>query len=406
MSTKSWSLSPPPLIASGLFLLSILSGSALADDAATPEPHWSGLPIWGAEAQARGYQIPLPLGIGITGYSARQPVDIHDLQLGRRDNPPRSVTNFLQINRVDTSQQNVSAKIDVLVFPFLDVYALLGYTKGTTKGLIQVPGDPILGIFEPAVLQLNASFRGPTYGGGVTAQGGFKVSDWRDLTAIVVADVNRTKTELKFDNETLIAKTKPMATVFSARVGVHGTLGPRPVGRSGRAPCTRRSSKRLRAVSPTRTFSSSWSSRRRNRGTRCSVAPSRLARSSSSLLEEGLAPESRSSRAPCTDSDRSPALPGRVTRRSRRPSEFGQPILHLFACGLPAAKSERQRHRDRDRTECQKERQFHDFVGDAHRAQAHRDDQAQYGNPCDPGEALRMRDVGAANGAVRDVGQP
>jgi hypothetical protein len=222
----SWSASPLRVIACGLWVLSIFSGGVLAADAVPPGPHWSGLPIWAAEAEARGYQLPLPFGIGITGYSARQPVDIHDLQLGRNPNPPVSVTNFLQINRVDTSQQNASAKIDVLILPFLDVYALLGYTKGTTKGLIQIPGEPILGIIEPAVLQLNASFRGPTYGGGVTVQGGAKVSDWRDLTAFVVADVNRTKTDLKFDNETLIANTKPVATVFSARVGLHGTAGP------------------------------------------------------------------------------------------------------------------------------------------------------------------------------------
>ena len=212
-------------VACGLLALSIFSGGALADDNAAPVPHWSGLPIWGAEAAARGYQLPLPFGVGVTAYSARQPVDIHDLQLGRNPNPPVSVTNFLQINRVDTSQKNASAKIDVLILPFLDVYALLGYTKGTTKGLIQVPGDPILGIFEPALLQLNASFRGPTYGAGVTAQGGAKVSDWRDLTAFGVVDLNRTKTDLKFDNETLIANTKPVATVFSARLGLHGMLG-------------------------------------------------------------------------------------------------------------------------------------------------------------------------------------
>jgi len=225
-STMSWSASPLRVIARCLWVLSVFSGGALAADAATSGPHWSGLPIWAAEAEAKGYQLPLPFGIGITAYSARQPVDIHDLQLGRNPNPPRSVTNFLQINRVDTSQQNASAKIDVLVLPFLDVYALLGYTKGTTKGLIQVPGDPILGIFEPAVLQLNASFRGPTYGAGVTLQGGAKISDWRDLTVFGVADVNRTKTDLKFDNETLIANTKPVATVFSARLGLHGTAGP------------------------------------------------------------------------------------------------------------------------------------------------------------------------------------
>jgi len=206
--------------------LSFASGGALAADAPIPEPHWSGLPVWGVEAEARGYQIPLPFGIGVTAYSARQPVNIHDLQLGRNGLPPVSVKNFLQIDRVDTSQQNLSAKLDVLVFPFLDVYALVGYTTGTTNGLIQIPEDPVLGLIEPRVLQLNASFHGPTYGGGVTLQGGFKVSDWRDLTAFVVADANRTKTILSFENETLVADTKPVATVFSARAGLHGTVGP------------------------------------------------------------------------------------------------------------------------------------------------------------------------------------
>lgn len=223
--TISCSIRRFPLVASALFALYIFSGGARADDAAAPQPHWSGLPIWSAEAEARGYEIPLPFGIGVTAYSARQPVDIHDLQLGRNGNPPVSVTNFLQINRVDTSQKNISAKFDVLVFPFLDVYALLGYTTGTTKGLIQIPGEPILGIIEPAVLQLNAAFNGPTYGAGVTLQGGGKVSDWHDLTAIVAADWNRTQTKLSFENEALIANTKPVATVFSARVGLHGTVG-------------------------------------------------------------------------------------------------------------------------------------------------------------------------------------
>lgn len=215
----SRSLSPRPLVAAGLSILLALSGGAHAAD-----PHWSGLPIWGAEAEARGYQLPNPFGIGITAYSARQPVNIQDLQLGRKE--PISVTNFLQIDQVDTSQQNVSAKFDVLIFPFLSVYALLGYTQGSTKGVIQVPGEPILGFIEPRQLQLDAEFNGPTYGAGFTLQGGMRVSEWRDLTAIVVADWNRTQTKLSFDNETLIAHTKPIATVFSGRVGLHGTIDP------------------------------------------------------------------------------------------------------------------------------------------------------------------------------------
>src|SRR5678816_3899501 len=201
--TMSESISRFTAIAAGLLALSMFSGGALADDAATPASHWSGLPIWGAEAEARGYQVPLPFGIGVTAYAARQPVNIQDLQLGRNGKEPVSVNNFLQIDKVDTSQQNISAKLDLLLFPFFDVYALLGYTKGTTKGHIQVPGEPVLGIIEPRTLQLNAKFNGPTYGAGFTLQGGGKISDWRDLTAIVVGDWNRTQTKLSFENESV-----------------------------------------------------------------------------------------------------------------------------------------------------------------------------------------------------------
>jgi hypothetical protein len=177
------------------------------------------LPIWGAEAAARGYQIPLPFGIGVTVYSARQPVNLHDLLLARNGNPPVSVTNFLQIDRVDTSQKNISAKFDVLVLPFLDVYALAGYTTGTTKGVIQVPATPALEI-DPLQLQLDARFKGPTYGWGTTLQGGAKVGESRDLLAFAVADINQTRTDLSFSNERLLAGTKPITTVFSPRASV------------------------------------------------------------------------------------------------------------------------------------------------------------------------------------------
>ena len=65
--TMSWPASPFRLIACGLWMLAIFSGGALAADAATSGSHWSGLPIWGAEAEAKGYQLPLPFGIGVTG---------------------------------------------------------------------------------------------------------------------------------------------------------------------------------------------------------------------------------------------------------------------------------------------------------------------------------------------------
>lgn len=211
-------------------LLAVAGLAQAADDrasiaAAEPKPHWSGLPIWGVEAQARGYEIPLPFGVGATGFSARQPVDIHDLQLGRNGEQPASVSNFLQIDRVQTTQQNLSVKFDVLVLPFLSVYGIAGRTQGTTKGVIQVPATPAFGILEPRELQLDAAFDGPTLGAGLTMQGGKRISLRRDLMAIVVADWNRTRTDLTFENDALVADTKPEASVFSARLGLHGKVG-------------------------------------------------------------------------------------------------------------------------------------------------------------------------------------
>ncbi len=59
--TISCSIPRSPLIASALLALSIFSGGALADDAATPQPHWSGLPIWGVGSGGKGLSDSVPV---------------------------------------------------------------------------------------------------------------------------------------------------------------------------------------------------------------------------------------------------------------------------------------------------------------------------------------------------------
>jgi hypothetical protein len=190
--------------------------------AETPKPHWSHLPILGAEAEARGHRIPLPFGIGATFYDARQPVNVRDLKLGARNGPPESST-FVKINGPITSwQQNVATRFDVWLFPFFNLYGVAGYTRGNTRGTVTVTG-PVLGLLNQD-LPLFAEFHGPTVGGGVTLAGGFKVTDWRDLLAFMIGDVNHTVTFLSFKNESLIAHTKPHATVASTRVGLRGEV--------------------------------------------------------------------------------------------------------------------------------------------------------------------------------------
>jgi hypothetical protein len=199
------------------------SGSeTIKPSAETPEPHWSHLPIWGAEAEAKGYRIPLPFGIGATFYDAKQPVKVRDLKLGVGRGSPESTT-FVKVNGPITSwQQNVSSRFDVWPFPFLNVYGVAGYTRGNTRGRVTVTG-PVLGLLNQDV-PLLAEFSGPTVGGGVTLAAGLKIAEWSDLHAFMVGDVNHTITFLSFKNETLLTHTKPQATVPSIRVGLRGEV--------------------------------------------------------------------------------------------------------------------------------------------------------------------------------------
>jgi hypothetical protein len=190
--------------------------------AETPEPHWSHLPIWGVEAEARGHRLPLPFGIGATFYDARQPVTVRDLKLGAGDSPAESTT-FVKVKGPITSwQQNVSSRFDVWLLPFFNLYGVAGYTKGNTRGRVTVTG-PVLGLLNEE-LPLLAEFNGPTVGGGMTLAAGLKVTEWHDLHAFMISDVNHTITFLSFKNESLIAHTKPQATVPSIRVGLRGEV--------------------------------------------------------------------------------------------------------------------------------------------------------------------------------------
>jgi hypothetical protein len=190
-------------------------------DFKTPKPHWSHLPLFGTQVEAKGYRIPLPLGISGTFFNANQPVNVRDLRLGVGTGPPQSA-DFAKVDKpIDSWQQNASARLDVWLLPFLNVYGLVGYTRGRTKGNLFVT-LPALGINE--VLPLLAEFNGPTYGGGATLAGGYRLSEWHDLHIFGVGDVNHTVTRLSFKNESLIAHTKPHATVVSLRLGLRGQV--------------------------------------------------------------------------------------------------------------------------------------------------------------------------------------
>lgn len=201
----------------GIFGMSRIAQAQVAV-ADPPAPHWSHLPIWGVEAEARGYQLPLPFGVGVNYYREQQPFNIKDLQISR-GGQPISVNDFVQLHQVDTTQQNAITRVDAWLFPFLNVYGIVGYTSGRMEGLVRLPAIPILGIAAQD-LPLNIGYEGPTYGGGGTLAGGFKIRERDELTLFMVADLNYTVTALSFTDDRLFTDTDATALVFSARLGL------------------------------------------------------------------------------------------------------------------------------------------------------------------------------------------
>lgn len=115
-------------LASGLLLLSGMALGA-APDSSTES---STFPIWGDEARARGYSIPLPFGVNLSYMNIRQNINVDSitfsgLKLGDHLIP----TDMFDIAVGQTRQRSKTEnlRLDMWVFPFLNIYGLVGSPK-------------------------------------------------------------------------------------------------------------------------------------------------------------------------------------------------------------------------------------------------------------------------------------
>lgn len=214
-------------------LASLLLTSGVATAAESQEQTF---PIWGEEAKARGYAIPLPFGVNISYMNMRQNIDVDSigfsgLALGNHAIP----TDMFDIDAGHTREQSKSEnlRLDMWVFPFLNIYGLVSHTRGSSVSNVSVDADPsrytgVDRIIASSVQQLYQSgqlqdvdftldFKGTTWGTGITLAGGYE--NW-----FALVDTNYTRTD--FD----ILDGKISALTVSPRVGYRfnfqGPAGP------------------------------------------------------------------------------------------------------------------------------------------------------------------------------------
>jgi hypothetical protein len=156
-----------PARAQSTAVSSVAPPSAILDFAPlgkTPEikevqPVVDWLPIWGKEARERGFDLPLPLGVGLTYTYIRQNMVVSDVAIAGR---PLGVT----LRDADTVTDTGVFRADAWLFPFLNIYALVGYTSGVTRPVLVLPNGQLLAS--------DVKYSRSSWGAGATVAGGWK----------------------------------------------------------------------------------------------------------------------------------------------------------------------------------------------------------------------------------------
>jgi len=100
------------------------------------------LPIWGQKAYQKGFDIPYPTGIMVNYVYVKQGLIIDNMRLGiKSDNldVPLTDVDFIEFGENFTTASTVMVRPDVWLFPFLNVYGLLGYGTSTTEVNLKFP---------------------------------------------------------------------------------------------------------------------------------------------------------------------------------------------------------------------------------------------------------------------------
>ncbi len=136
-------------------------------------------PIWGRNVIEKGFDLPYPLGINANYVFMDQGINIGNLGLSFGDNPTVPMEDFIKFGDAKTVVNTVNARFDLWLFPFLNVYGMVGEGWSSTT----------VTLTEPIDLETTVDQKGIYYGIGGTLAAGYKKTwfsfdanvSWTDL---------------------------------------------------------------------------------------------------------------------------------------------------------------------------------------------------------------------------------
>ena len=170
------------------------------------------LPFLAQKVIDEGYDLPLPYGIGLTFVNVNQEMLLKDLEVGingREEEP----FEFVAFDNASAQNNSLQLKIDAWLFPFMNVFGLLGKIDGSAPMDILLDGNDALDHLDTdcsslppnalcpvlqdktVTLPIDAPFSGNTYGIGTILAGGW--NNWFIAIPIsfTYADMDGTNTE-------------------------------------------------------------------------------------------------------------------------------------------------------------------------------------------------------------------
>ncbi len=101
------------------------------------------LPILGQKVVDKGFDLPLPWGIGLTAADVDQKMDLELLAVGFNGGTQRPIPSAIFYN-TNTHTQSVQVKLDAWLFPFLNVFGMVGQVQGDFNMDVDLDGNTIL----------------------------------------------------------------------------------------------------------------------------------------------------------------------------------------------------------------------------------------------------------------------
>lgn len=102
-------------------------------DSIKAKPYPYSLPIWGAKAAAKGYNLPYSAGVSVNYLQQESALIIDNLFVGFNNGPMYDLNEIIRFDEATSRAGALTVRPDIWVLPFLNVYGIFGKARSSTE---------------------------------------------------------------------------------------------------------------------------------------------------------------------------------------------------------------------------------------------------------------------------------